>query len=101
MVLDFSNIIFDSINAHTLHPQTLLRVAVTNNSKHHNFWSYAIKRLSNMRYVNPKTKQSVKCISSLKNILFTLRGFKKINQTNGYLLYVDLKKYGKLLIMQE
>ncbi|XP_011862631.1 PREDICTED: uncharacterized protein LOC105559125 [Vollenhovia emeryi] len=78
MVLDFFNKIFDSVNAHTFHPRTPLRVAVTKNSKHHEFWPYAIKRLSNMRYVDPKTKRPVKCIPSLKNWVFTLRGFKKI-----------------------
>lgn len=78
MALDLFNKIFDSVNAHTLHPQTPLRIAVTKNSKHHKFWPYAIKRLSNMRYVDPKTKLPVKCIPSLKNWVFTLRGFQKI-----------------------
>jgi len=78
IALDLFNKIFDSVNAHTLHPQTSLRVAVTKNNKHHNFWPYAIKRLSNMRYVDPNTKQPVKCIPSLKNWIFTLRSFQKI-----------------------
>ncbi|XP_036139614.1 uncharacterized protein LOC118648110 isoform X2 [Monomorium pharaonis] len=78
IVLDFFNKVFDSVNAHTLRPETPLRVAVTENSKHHDFWPYAIKLLSNMRYVDPKTKQPVKCIPSLKNWIFTLRGFRKI-----------------------
>lgn len=78
MVLDFFNKVFDSVNAHSLHPETPLRVAVTINGKHHDFWPYAIQRLSNMRYVHPKTLQPVKCIPSLKNWVFTLRGFQKI-----------------------
>lgn len=78
MALDLFNKIFDSVNAHTLYPQTPLRVAVKKTSKHHNFWPYAIKRLFKMRYVDPKTKRPVKCIPSLKNWKFTLRGFQKI-----------------------
>lgn len=76
--MDFFNKLFDSVNAHTLHPETPLRVAVTTNSKHHKFWSDAIKRLSKMRFVDPKTKQPVKCIPSLKNWIFTIRGFRNI-----------------------
>lgn len=38
MVLDFFNKLFNSINAHTLRPETPLRVAVSKNSKHHDFW---------------------------------------------------------------
>nr|XP_012224936.1 PREDICTED: uncharacterized protein LOC105673674 [Linepithema humile] len=78
IVLDFFNKVFDSVNAHTLHPETPLRVAVTRNSKHHDFWPHAIKLLSDMRYVDPKSKQPVKCIPSLKNWIFTLRGFQNI-----------------------
>ncbi|XP_039302727.1 uncharacterized protein LOC105207257 isoform X2 [Solenopsis invicta] len=78
IVLDFFNKVFDSVNAHTLHPETPLRVAVTKNSKHHDFWPHATKLLSDMRYVDPNTKQPVKCIPSLKNWIFTLRGFQNI-----------------------
>jgi len=78
VVLDFFNKVFDSVNAHTLRPETPLRVAVIKNSKHHDFWLHAIKLLSDMRYVDPKTKQPVKCIPSLKNWIFTLRGFQNI-----------------------
>ncbi|XP_039302182.1 uncharacterized protein LOC120357017 [Solenopsis invicta] len=48
IVLDFFNKVFDSVNAHTLHPETSLRVAVTKNSKHHDFWPHATKLLSDM-----------------------------------------------------
>lgn len=78
IVLDFFNKVFDSVNAHTMRPETPLRVAVTKNSKHHDFWPNAIKLLSDMRYVDLKTKQPVKCIPSLKNWIFTLRGFQNI-----------------------
>ncbi|XP_018397725.1 PREDICTED: uncharacterized protein LOC108775768 [Cyphomyrmex costatus] len=81
VVLNLFNKVFDSVNAHTLYPETPLRVAVTKNSNHHDFWPYAIKFLSNMRYVDPKTKQPVKCIPSLKNWIFTLRGFQSIWKT--------------------
>ncbi|XP_018357453.1 PREDICTED: uncharacterized protein LOC108757510 [Trachymyrmex cornetzi] len=37
VVLDFLNKLFDSVNAHTLHPESPLRVAVSKNSKHHDF----------------------------------------------------------------
>lgn len=79
--LDFLNKVFDSVNAHTLRLETLLRVAVSKNSKHHNFWQYAIRLLSDMRYINPKIKKLVR---------YTYYHYKI-----GFLLYVDFKTYGK------
>jgi len=61
-----------------LHPESPLRVAISENSKHHDFWLYTIRLLSNMRYVDPKIKQPVRCIPSSKNWIFTLRGFQNI-----------------------
>lgn len=78
IVLDFFKNLFDSVNAHSLRPQTPLRTAVTQHSKHHDFWSYAIKFLCDMQYVDPKTKQVIRCIPSLKTWIFTVRGFQNI-----------------------
>lgn len=85
-IILFFDQLFDSVNGHTLKPEKLLRVAVSDNSPHFAFWKKAIKRLRNMRFVNQKDKNPITRSTILNDWISTIQGFRK--------LWIILKGYG-------
>lgn len=73
----FLNKLFDSVNAHEIKSNTPLRAAVTERSAHHSFWYSAIKELTNIKFIDKKTKKRVSA-PSLNNWITTIKGFQKL-----------------------
>nr|XP_012235484.1 PREDICTED: uncharacterized protein LOC105679802 [Linepithema humile] len=85
-VLDFFSNLFDSINGYSEDSDVPLLRSITYNSAHHEFWSSAVTKLRNMRYVEPLSKEPVKKSLCLKNWIQTIRNFQ--------ILWKMLRKHG-------
>lgn len=81
-VVSFFDDLFDSVNGASLYSKKSkgkpLRHAVTKNSMHHTFWRDAIKKLSEIRYVDEKGKET--SVPSLKNWIVTLKSYERVWQ---------------------
>lgn len=77
MVLFFDQL-FDSVNGYALKSEKSLKGAISYNSPHFSFWEKAIKRLQKMRFVDSKDKKSLRSSATLRNWIFTIRGFRKL-----------------------
>lgn len=78
-IILFFDQLFDSVNGHTLEPENSpLRVAVSHNSSHLEFWETAIKKLQRMRFIDSENRSLLKDSTVLKNWICTIRGFRKL-----------------------
>lgn len=75
--LAFFDQLFDSVNGHTTKMETPLRVAVSERSKHHEFWPEAREKLKLMQFVD-KDHIPVRAVPTLTNWVRTIDGFIKL-----------------------
>ncbi|XP_046142509.1 LOW QUALITY PROTEIN: uncharacterized protein LOC123987984 [Osmia bicornis bicornis] len=76
----FFDRLFDSVNGHSVKPETELRSIVTRKSNHGEFWGSAIKKLSEMRFVSISTHCPVHTTPVLKHWQATIGGFQPLWQ---------------------
>ncbi|XP_063623639.1 uncharacterized protein LOC134804659 [Cydia splendana] len=77
----FFDKLFDSINGSATYSQKKgkeLRCAVTEKSKHHEFWPESIEKLEKIKYVD--SMGNPKSVPSLKNFIATVKTFMKLWQ---------------------
>jgi len=77
-IIFFFDELFDSVNGHALKSEKPLKAAISYNSPHFPFWKTAIKRLRKMRFVDAKDGRPLKSSTTLRNWIFTIRGFRKL-----------------------
>lgn len=78
----FLDDIFDSVNGAALYDKKskgkYLRKAVTSDSKHHAFWNDAIKKLSDIKYIDRQGRKIT--VPSITNFILTLKSYKRLWQ---------------------
>ncbi|KAL1492252.1 hypothetical protein ABEB36_012729 [Hypothenemus hampei] len=75
----FFNHLFDSVNGHSLKSKEApLRIAITDKTKHIDFWEKAIKQLEEMRFVDKTTGKPLYNSPTIRNWIQTIRGFQQL-----------------------
>lgn len=96
-VLLFFDKLFDSVNSNGIYspPEKPLRSAVTENSAHVVFWQSAIPILESMHFKEIRSSKEIR-IPSLKNWVFSLRGFIYLtNKLLPILKYLPLRIFNQ------
>lgn len=74
-VLLFFNDIFDSVNGAHTSGKNELRSSVKKDSVHFEFWRYALRMLSKMNFLDPKTGKPTKKTYVIQHFQSTIRGY--------------------------
>lgn len=74
-ILLFFNDLFDSFNGSCSLEKNELKAPVTENSIHFSFWNYALRMLSNMKFLDATTGKETNRTSVLKHFESTIRGY--------------------------
>lgn len=77
-VLHFFNKLFDSVNGYTAKAEAPLRIIVTKDSAHHEFWKHAITFIKNMKFVHPVSKKPLTGSLCLRNWINTIQAFQHL-----------------------
>lgn len=81
-IISFFDDIFDSVNGARLCDKKskgkFLRQAVTENSKHHQFWEEALIKLNTIKFIDSKGKET--SVPSLKNWLTSIKSYQRLWQ---------------------
>lgn len=78
-VLMFFNDVFDSINGFT-QTTNQLKSPVTKTSVHFNFWDYALRKLSEMKFINKTSGKSSNRTKNIQNWQSTIRGYAELSK---------------------